>query len=161
VEIAGLGVVDQHPVAGGREQPRDRVVGGVVSRSEPPRRGHALGDRVVLRLVGAVGDVVLDHVAALVDGVGALAEAEVALARAGVEADPGRGDLAELAAGDRRVEGDHPTSVLQQPDLDSPPGRVGGLQHGRIRLALAGGGQDARGAEPTVIGAEAERADLA
>ncbi len=90
-EVAGVGVVDEHPEAVAREQPRDRVVGRVVARPQPPR-GYELSDqRILVRLVGAVGDVILDHVAALVDGVRALPEAKVALAGVLLEPDPKRG----------------------------------------------------------------------
>ena len=56
--------------------------------AQAPGRRDEVDQRVLLGLVRAVGDVVLDRRPALVDRVGALAEAEVALAGARGEADP-------------------------------------------------------------------------
>ena len=44
-EVAGLGVVDEDAVAGGREQPRDRVVGRVLARAEAPLGDDRLDQR--------------------------------------------------------------------------------------------------------------------
>ncbi len=101
-EAAGLVVVDQHAVAAAREQPGDRVVGGVAAVDlGPVRRRHA-GDRLVGLEERAVGGVVEDLAAALVDRVGALAEAGQALAPARREADrdrPGAGRAGQVHRG--------------------------------------------------------------
>src|SRR5215211_6139499 len=70
---------------------RSRSGGGVFSWPVWTPGPYEQADQLVLaRLVGALGDVVLDLVAGLVDRVGALAEAQVALAGPGVEADADR-----------------------------------------------------------------------
>ena len=86
-EVARLGIVHQHAVAGGREQPRHGVVGGVGARVVAPGGNERRDDRAVVLLVRALGHVALHLAAALVHAVRALAEAQVALARAGAEGD--------------------------------------------------------------------------
>src|SRR3954463_13289962 len=76
---AALGALDQHPVAGRRQQPRHRVVGGVIARVEAPGRHELRDHRTLVLLVGALGHVVLHLAAALVHRVRALAAAEIAL----------------------------------------------------------------------------------
>ena len=87
-----------------RQQPRDREVGRVVARVVAGRRDEGGDERPLDLLVGTFGDVVLDLVAALVDGVGALAEAEVALARRRHERDARRQDVGHRATLHGRVD---------------------------------------------------------
>ena len=77
---ARLVAVDKDAVAAAREQPRDREIGRVVAVAQPPGRRRREDELAVFGRSGAVGDVVLDLAAALVDRVRALAEAEEALA---------------------------------------------------------------------------------
>ena len=109
------------------------------------------------RLVRPVGDVVLDLVAALVDRVGALAEAEEALAGRGAEADAGRRHPGRRIDRHRHME--HPLPVRLDADVQPPAGRVvrGGDEY--QRLSLAGGGGDARRVVPAGGRLEAERAE--
>ena len=79
LEATALGVADQHPVSATGEQPGHGEVRRVVAIALPVGRDEEIDDRPLGGLVGAVGDVVVDLVPALVDRVGALAEAEEAL----------------------------------------------------------------------------------
>ncbi len=145
-EVAGLGVVHQHPVAGRREQPGHREVGGVVAVPESLRRHEDLHDRPVIRLVGAVGDEVLDLVAPLVHRVRALAEAQVALPRPRLEPHPDRGH-ARGVAGHRRIQVDQAIAARGQPNVDSPGG-IGRLEVGLERAANLPTRGHAGGVEP-------------
>ena len=155
-EVAGLVVAEQHPVAGGGEEPRNREVGRVVARMPPLGRDDRPDQRPVGGRVGTIRDVVLDLVSALIDRVGALAEAEVALTRPRVEANAHRGD-ARRRARDGRRQVDHTLAVRLEPDLD-PPRRIRGLELGDVGTTLHAAGDDASGVEPSRGCAEAERA---
>ena len=124
-EVAGLGVVDQDAVAGGRQQPRDRVVGRVGAGAKPPRRDERLGERILLGLVRAVADVVLDDVSALVDRVRPFAEPEVAFAALGRQSRsrarrPGRRPTRRP---ERRARSPLPRSAASRPRSGGPPDR--------------------------------------
>ena len=121
--VGRLVALGEHAVAARGEQPRDREVGRVVARAEPPGRDERAHDRPVLRLVGAVGDDRLDRAPAHLHGDRPLAEPEKALARAGAEAHPDRLDVP--GSGDRR-RGQPQVAVAGGRDPDAQPAhRVG------------------------------------
>ncbi len=104
VEVGVLVVVDQYAVSARRHEPGDREVGGIVPRRVALGRDEGGDSGALLRQVGTVADEVLDVVAALVDGVGALAEAQVALGGVGVEGRAGGGGAGRPVDGGRRLD---------------------------------------------------------
>ncbi len=156
VEVGGSRARGQDAVAGAREQPRDRVVGRVRTRAEPPLRDHRLHQRILARLVGAVGDVALDLLPALVDRVGSLAEAEIALIRPRLEAHAECLDRRSGAV-DPPVQGDHPCSAGPDADLHRAPARVCGPQLGDVGAPLPPAGDQPGGALPFSGAPEADR----
>ena len=154
-EVAGLVVPQQDPVAGGGEQPGDREVGGVIPRMPALRRDDQADQASIGRRVGTIRDVVLDLVAALIHRIGALAEAEIALTRAGIETHAD-GRHSGGRPGDRRRQVDHPLAVRLEPHLN-PAGGVGGLELPDVGAPLHAARGDAGGVEPARRGAEAER----
>ena len=154
-EIAGLRVVGEHPVTGGREQPRNRVVGRLrAAVAQAPSRREQVDQRILVRLVGTIGDVVLDHHPALVDRVRALAEAEVTLPLPRPEADPDRLDPA--VGGDRDVERDHTLRPGPQADRERAR-RIGGRQGCEKRSLRPARVDHPGGVGPARRGAEPER----
>ncbi len=159
-EHAALGVVEQHSVAGAREQPGHREVGRVGPRMKAPGRHEGRDQAALVLLEGTLGHVVLDLAAALVDRVRPLAEAEVALAARGAQ------------------EHAHPRHVRLGPAHDPHPKRDHAGRGRRVAAPAAGARQDrwwraARsalaaialdrpgGAKPARGGTKAERAGAA
>ena len=153
-EQALLAVVEQHPVPGAGEQPGHGEVGGVRARAKAPGRHEARDQRALVGLERPLGHVVLHLVAALVDGVRALAEAQVALARASAEGDAHAPDLGEARPGDDRAQGDHTVPGGPQPHAQPAPRRVA---RGEEQLSGAPPGH-ARGVKPAGPGGKAQTA---
>src|SRR5918996_1536030 len=154
-----LGAVDQHAVPGAGEQPGHREVGGVVARVEAPGRHERRNEGALVLLEGPLGDVALNLAAALVDGVRALAEAEIALARAGAEGDPGVRDVGERGAGHLRAQRDHAAGVALEPQLDLPAERIACGEGGVVRTGAGHAAPHrARGVKPADGGPEADPA---
>ena len=159
-EVARLGIVHQHAVAGGGEQPGHGVVGGVRARVVAPGGNERRDDRAVVLLVGTLGHVALDLAAALVHAVRALAEAEVALARAGAERDAGGLHDRRAGADHLHAQRHHAARVGREADE-----RAGGRPGRRWRTCpsrrRAGAGRRARawrGTSPRPCGSRASRA---
>src|SRR5437588_2213880 len=84
--VAQVVLVDGEPVPAGREHPREREVGRVGPVADPPR-GHRVGQEgVLVGLVRALADVVLDDTAVEADRMGSLTEPEEPLLVPGDEA---------------------------------------------------------------------------
>ena len=156
--VARLGVVHEHAVAGGREQPRHGVVGGVRARVVAPGGNERRDDRAVVLLVGTLGHVVLHLPAALVHAVRALAEAEVALARAGAERDARGRHRRCIRADHLHAQGDNAVGVRGQAHEQAAAVRVVAGERARPGAAPAPGVEHARGVEAPGGRAEAERA---
>ena len=157
-EVARLRIVHQHAVARGGEQPGHGVIGRVGTRVEAPGGHEDRDDRLLVLLVGPLGHVVLDLPAALVHAVGALAEAEVALAGACHEGDPGGLCERSARAGDLHVERHHAVRVGAEPDGEPAPVGVGGGEGALPDAVTPARVEHAGGPEPARGGAEAERA---
>jgi len=132
-EVARGAAVQQEPVPARGEQPRHGEVGGVVARVVPRRRDEGSDEGSLVRLVRALGHVVLHGVAALVDRVGALPEAELALAPGRPEGDAGVADPAGRAD-HVRDHADHAGAGGHDPDVNPPQG-VGRGQLGVVCAA--------------------------
>ena len=156
-EVARLGVVHQHAIAAGGEQPRHREVGCVVAALEAPGRHHRPGDGAVLLRIGTLAHVVLHDLAPLVHRVRSLAEAQEPLAPARSEGhaeggDPGPG------AHHLGSQADDALPFARQAHRQAAAGRVVGGQHGNgAGPAAAAQGQRARGVAPHTAGLEAQR----
>jgi hypothetical protein len=150
-EAARLVAVHEHAVAAAREQPRDRVVGRVVALAVGPGRDDRARVLAVLRTGGAVGHVVLDLEAAVVDGVRPRAEAEEALAGGGGEADA---ECGGGCGGRLRLDRDRPLAARAHPHAQLAAATR--LHHRDDRVAFAPQLPRARRARPAGRGAIAE-----
>ena len=159
MEVARLGVLDQHPVAGGGKQPRHREVGVIGPLAHAPGGDEVLDRRVLLALVRAFPDPAFDHVATLVDRIGALAEAEVALTGGGFERHPDR--LDPVQGPDNRT-GQPDRSVVGPVDLNLEFAfGIGGLQQQDLAVASLRDLDHPGGVLPLSVDLETKPADPA
>ena len=156
VEPARLRVVHQHSVTGARQQPRHGEIGGIVARAKAPGRDEERYEGALVGLEGALGHVALHLAPALVDGVGALAEAQVALAAASAKADAEPGRPPRPPSGHLHSQRDHTLPVGLDAQRQTPAEWIVGGELGQVGAARAPAPQHPRGPHPAVRPQEAQ-----
>src|SRR5215207_4636194 len=147
-KAAALGVVGEHAVAAGGEQPGHREVGRVRGAPDAPLRDRGRDGRIVPAQERALLHPVLDHAPPLVHGVRALAETEVTLAASGREGDAPDLDVRGRAAFYARVQAERSVPVAVDAHPYPPTGGVGRGEHAGPPARIAAASQHTGCAAP-------------